>query len=258
MKSLEVNLRELRRSGRKALITYFVAGATKDWVRYVEAAVVGGADVVEIGIPFSDPMMDGAVIQEASLRALHARTTLDSILADLAGGDVDVPLIAMTYYNIFLHYGLERAAAGMREYGISGAIIPDLPLEEANDWRQACYNNDIATVLLVAPSSPPLRSALIARASEGFVYAQARMSVTGASDERGDGARVVETVREATDRPAYIGIGVTTAEQAREAATKADGVIVGSALVQLMLDGAGPREVEEKVAEFRRSLDLRL
>lgn len=126
MKSLEKSLRELRASGRKAFVPYFVAGATPDWVRHVEAAAHAGADVIEIGVPFSDPMMDGVVIQEASLRALAAGTTIDSVCSDLADISTSVPLVVMTYYNLLLHYGLERVAGKLHESGISGAIIPDL------------------------------------------------------------------------------------------------------------------------------------
>jgi tryptophan synthase alpha chain len=109
VKTLEVELRALRESGRKALVPYFVAGATPDWVRHVEAAVQAGADAVEIGIPFSDPMIDGVVIQEAALRALAAGTTIDSLCAELASLSASVPLVAMTYYNMFHHYGLTRS-----------------------------------------------------------------------------------------------------------------------------------------------------
>ncbi|HEY5103935.1 MAG TPA: tryptophan synthase subunit alpha, partial [Acidimicrobiales bacterium] len=152
MKSLETRLRDVRTSGRKALVPYFVAGATHDWTRYVEAAVLGGADAIEIGIPFSDPMMDGVVIQEAALAALNRGTTLETICQELAALSVEVPLIAMTYYNVFLHYGLERAAGRLHDVGVSGAIVPDLPLEEANEWRRACDVNDVAAIYLVAPS----------------------------------------------------------------------------------------------------------
>jgi tryptophan synthase alpha chain len=255
VKSVETQLREVRDAGRKALVPYFVAGLTPDWVRHVEAAVQAGADAVEIGVPFSDPMMDGVVVQAGALRALERGTTLDSLCDDLAAISATVPLIAMTYYNIFHHYGLERSAGRLRSCGIGGAIVPDLSLEEAGPWRAACSEHDVATILLVAPSTPPERVQRVVDASEGFVYAQARMAVTGQAADIGDARRVVAAVREASDIPTYVGIGIATPELARDAATVSDGAIVGSALVRLILDGADAHEVETFVASFRRALD---
>jgi tryptophan synthase alpha chain len=255
VKSLEVTLRALRQRGQKALVPYFVAGATPDWVRHVEAAANGGADAIEIGIPFSDPMMDGVVIQEAGLRALHAGTTFESIGRDLASIDTDVPLIAMTYYNIFLHYGLERSAGRLHEFGLSGAIVPDLSLEESADWTTACAEHDIASIFLVAPSTPMKRIGEVAEHSEGFLYASARMAVTGASSDEGKGARVVANVRDVSDIPVYVGIGITTPEQAVATAAVSDGVIVGSALVKVVLEGASAQEVEGFVRSFRDAID---
>jgi tryptophan synthase alpha chain len=255
MKSLEVSLRALREGGRTALVPYFVAGATPDWVRHVEAAALGGADAIEIGIPFSDPMMDGVVIQEAGLQALHAGTTFESVGRDLAALDSEIPLIAMTYYNIFLHYGLERSAGRLHEFGISGAIVPDLSLEESHQWKAACATHDISTIFLVAPSTPPARIDEVAQHSEGFLYASARMAVTGASSDEGDGARVVSSVRDVSDIPVYVGIGITTPQQAAHIATVSDGVIVGSALVKVILEGASARDVEIFVRSFRDAID---
>jgi tryptophan synthase alpha chain len=255
VKGLEAQLRSVRDAGRKALVPYFVAGLTPDWVHYVEAAVLAGADVVEVGVPFSDPMMDGVVIQQGALRALQAGTTLESLCVDLASISASVPLVAMTYYNIFHHFGLKRAAGQLQSSGIGGAIVPDLSLEEAGPWRAACDEHDVATVFLVAPSTPPERVALVAGASEGFVYAQARMAVTGLAADIGDARRVVQSVRDAGDIPTYVGIGISTPEQAHDAARESDGVIIGSAFVQKVLDGASVRDIEIFVASFRRALD---
>jgi tryptophan synthase alpha chain len=255
VKTLEHELRQLRDGGRKLLVPYFMGGLTHDWTEHVEAAVLAGADAVEIGIPFSDPMMDGPVIQEAALRALARGTTLDAICDDLVRLDTKVPLIAMTYYNIVLHYGLDRCAGKLSSSGIKGAIVPDLALEETPPWVEACDGADVATVLLVAPSTPPERVDRLAAASQGFVYASARMAVTGASDGGGDGARVVRSIRRTSDVPALIGIGITTADQATQAANVSDGAIVGSALVQVLLDGGGAAEVEKFIRDFRSAID---
>jgi tryptophan synthase alpha chain len=232
-----------------------MGGLTADWTEHVEAALLAGADAVEIGIPFSDPMMDGPVIQEAALRALARSVTLDSICDDLARLDTAVPLIAMTYYNIVLHYGLERCAGKLRASRISGAIIPDLALEETGPWTAVCDEADVATVLLVAPSTPPERVDRLSARSQGFVYASARMAVTGKADGGGDGERVVGSIRRTSDVPALIGIGIATADQARDAAAVSDGVIVGSALVQVILDGGSASEIEAFIREFRSAID---
>jgi len=253
--SLEARLRTLREHGRKALVPYFMAGSSPDWVHHVQAAVAGGADAIEIGVPFSDPMMDGVVVQQAGLRALERGTTLESVLQDLALIDCDVPLIAMTYFNLFLHFGLERTAGRLRESGLSGAIVPDLSLEESGEWCAACDNHDVATIFLAAPSTPQHRLRLIAARSRGFIYASARMAVTGAATDVGDAERVVTGLREETDTPLYVGIGITTPEQAARTADFADGVIVGSALVKVILDGASITDVEAFIRTFRDALD---
>jgi tryptophan synthase alpha chain len=258
MKSLEVTLRAVRATGRKALVPYFMAGVTPDWTQHVAAAVHGGADAVEIGIPFSDPMMDGVVIQQAAEQSLAAGTNLDSICAELSGADLGAPLIAMTYYNLFHHYGLRRAAGLLRHGGVVGAIVPDLTLEESDEWRNACDETDIATIFLVAPSTTEDRFARLAEATQGFCYASARMAVTGRAQGGGDATRVVQAVRATSDIPTYVGIGITTPEQAHDAAERADGVIVGSALVDTILRGATPADTEAFIATFRRAIDNKL
>jgi tryptophan synthase alpha chain len=255
VKSLELHLRGLRDSNRTALVTYFMGGLTPDWTSHVEAAVHAGADVIEIGIPFSDPLIDGGVIQEAALRALKVGTTFDSICADLERLESSIPLVAMTYFNVFHHYGIDRSAGRLESSGILGAIVPDLALEETSEWMAACDQHDVATIFLVAPSTPPERIRSVGTASQGFVYATGRMAVTGKSIGENHARRVVESLRSVTTLPTYIGIGITTDQQAREAAAVGDGVIVGSALVQIILDGGGPKEIERFVGSFRSALD---
>jgi tryptophan synthase alpha chain len=255
VRALERRLRDLRAGGRTALVLYFVAGLTADWTRHVEAAAHAGADLVEIGIPFSDPMMDGVVIQEGALRSLARGTTFDTVCADLANLSENVPMVAMTYFNILHHYGLERAAGRLAAAGLSGSIVPDLALEESDKWRQASAEHDLATIFLVAPSTPPERVASLAGATEGFAYASARMAVTGEAADLGEAQAVVARVRAASDVPVFVGIGISTPEQARLAGSFADGVIVGSALVRVILEGGDPAETERSVAVFRRALD---
>ena len=255
MKTLEVTLRAVRDARRKALVPYFMGGLTPDWVHHVQAAIHAGADAVEIGIPFSDPMIDGVIIQEAAQRSLRAGTTLASICSDLAALETTVPCVAMTYYNVVLHYGLERAAGTLHDSGISGAIVPDLSLEEADAWIEVCDPRDVATVFLVAPSTSAQRIEQIAAKTQGFVYASARMAVTGPAADIGDAQRVVQAIRATSDIPALVGIGIATPALAEMAAGVSDGVIVGAALVRLILDGAGPPEIESFVSSFRRAID---
>jgi tryptophan synthase alpha chain len=253
--SLEGQLRAVRDNGRKALVPYIVAGTDDAWKDYVRAAAFAGATAIEIGIPFSDPMMDGVIIQEASDKALRNGATFGSILQEMSDLEVEVPLLVMTYYNIFHHYGLERASIELAEVGVTGAIVPDLSLEEIDQWQSVVNRSDIATVLMVAPSTPRERVTRLADRTQGFAYAQGRMSVTGMTTDDGNGGIVVERIREVSDVPVYIGIGVSTAEQASAAASVSDGVIVGSALVRRILDGEGAIGVEKFVGELRRAID---
>jgi tryptophan synthase alpha chain len=255
MKSLESSLRDIRSQGRKALVPYFMAGVTADWKTHVHAAVHGGADVVEIGVPFSDPLMDGVVIQTAGLQSLSNGTTFASVCAEVAGEDFGVPIVVMTYYNLFHHDGEERAVGRLVDAGFQGAIIPDLTLEESSTWRSFADAKDFATINMVAPSTPTARIQKLVAATEGFCYASARMAVTGAASDGGDGQRVVAAIRAASDVPTYVGIGITTPEQAAEAARSADGVIVGSALVDRILRGATAEDVELLVSTFRVAID---
>ncbi len=255
MTTLDERLGALRDGGRRALVPYLMAGVRPDWGRLLEALVAGGADAIEVGLPFSDPMMDGPVIQEAALAALAAGTTFDSVVAELASLDLGVPLVAMTYCNVVYHYGLERAAGRLREAGVLGAILPDLALEELGEWSAAGDDADLATVLMVAPATPPERVAAVVERSRGFVYAAARMAVTGAADGLGDGAAVVARIRAVSRTPAYVGIGIASPEQARAATRVADGAIVGSALVRRVLDGSSPEEVQSFVRGLREAID---
>ncbi len=227
-----------------------------EWLLTLEALAGAGADAIEVGIPFSDPMIDGPIIQEASLRALERGTTPDGILADLSRVDVGVPLVVMTYYNLIYRAGHARIAGLMHESGVSGAIIPDLPLEEVGSWAVAADAADVATVLLVAPSTPTDRIGPICDRSRGFVYGVGRMGVTGERAVLAESAREVATrIRAVTDLPVCVGIGVSTPEQAATVCEVADGVVVGSALVRRLLEGEGPDGAAEFVSGLRQALD---
>ena len=253
---LETVLTARRDAGHKLLVPYVTGGMDADWLLTVEALAGAGADAIEVGIPFSDPMIDGPTIQEASLRALERGTTPDGILADLSRIDVGIPLVVMTYYNLVYRAGHDRIAGLMAESGVSGAIIPDLPLEELGPWARAADHADVATVLLVAPSTPAGRIAAVCRRSRGFVYAVGRMGVTGEQAELAESARqVAQRVVEATDLPVCVGIGVSSPAQAVAVCEVADGVVVGSALVRRLLEGGGPDGAAAFVSSLRRALD---
>jgi tryptophan synthase alpha chain len=252
---LEAHLRAGRASGRKLLVPYVTGGLGREWPDVVRAVIDAGADAVEIGIPFSDPIMDGRTIQEASQRALDLGATPIGVIDALAALDSPVPLIVMTYYNLIAHMGHTRAASAMRDSGIAGAILPDLPLDELDGWGDAADAAGVATVLLAAPTTPDDRLKAICERSRGFVYGVSLLGVTGErsalpvhAEQMGKRCKAV------TDRPVLLGVGISTPEQAAQAAAFADGVIVGSALVRRLLDGGGPDEAAAFVSTLRAAL----
>jgi tryptophan synthase alpha chain len=253
---LESALRGARDRGRKLLVPYVTGGLGADWCDTVRAAAAAGADAIEIGIPFSDPVMDGPTIQQASDAALKAGATPQSILDELRTLDAGVPLAVMTYANIAYRMGWERFAQNLHRAGVSAAILPDIPLEEAEPWCRAADGASIETVLLAAPTAPDERLPRICRRSRGFVYAVGLLGVTGVRAELAATAEVIaKRLKDVTDVPVLVGVGISTPDQAVQACRVADGVVVGSAVVQRMLDGAGPDGVGALVEAFRRALD---
>jgi tryptophan synthase alpha chain len=252
---METALRARRDGGGKLLIPYVMAGMTDDWVEVLQAIAAAGADAIEVGLPFSDPMMDGPVIQAAGIAALGRRPSIQGLLDRLATADLDIPVAVMTYYNLVFRFGHRRFAAALTAAGVSAAIVPDLSLEELGPWAAAADAGGIETVLMVAPSTPPARVAAIAARSRGFLYAVSRMGVTGERAALGEAAAaVVARARAVSDLPICAGIGISTPEQAREVCEVADGVVVGAALVRRLLDGAGPEGAAEFVGELRGAL----
>jgi tryptophan synthase alpha chain len=253
---LEAALRAARASGRKLLVPYITGGLGDDWLDTVRAAAAAGADAIEIGIPFSDPVMDGPVIQAASEQALRAGATPQSILAALRDHDAGVPLAVMTYYNICFRMGHERFAAVLHDSGIEAAILPDLPLEEVGPWAAAADAAGVETVMLAAPTAPDDRLPRICERARGFVYAVGLLGVTGERAELAASATVIAgRLKAVTDKPVLIGVGVSNAEQAVEASRVADGVVIGTSVVRRMLEGEGPAGVGAYVAEVRKALD---
>lgn len=253
--ALERALRARRDDGRKLLVPY-ITGGLGDWAEAVRAVAAAGADAIEIGIPFSDPVMDGPVIQEASERALADGATPASILDTLRIIDAGIPLAVMTYYNVCFHMGHERFARTLVESGVAAAILPDLPLEEVGPWAEVADDVGVETVMLAAPTAPDERLPRVCARARGFVYAVGLLGVTGERDRLASSALVIaERLKAVTDKPVLIGVGISNAEQAVQASSVADGVVIGSAIVRRLLDGSGPEGAAKFVAEVRHALD---
>jgi tryptophan synthase alpha chain len=256
--ALEVRLRERRDAGAKLLVPYLTGGLDGSWIDALGAVADAGADAVEVGIPFSDPVMDGPVIQQASQQALRHGATPHSVISEASKFDGDVPLAVMTYVNLVGHTGYRRFAAALADAGIAGAIVPDLPLDELGPWADAADAHGVETVLLAAPTTPDDRLAAICARSRGFVYAVSLLGVTGERDTLATrAADVARRCRAVTDVPVLLGVGISNAEVAIAACEHADGVVVGSAIVRRLLDGGGPEAAGELVAGLRAALDDR-
>lgn len=258
MNPLEEHTRRLRDGGRKILAPYVTGAITGDWTDLLRAAADAGADVIEVGLPFSDPMLDGPTIQRASDRALARGATVDGILGDLARLDLAVPLVAMTYANLVFRRGPQQFCAHLRAAGVRGLIVPDAPVDEAGRLSTAAAAEGVDLVLLASPSTSADRRREIAGRSRGFVYAVSVMAPTGEQRALPESAgELSRSLREAADLPVLLGFGVSSAGAAAAAAAQADGVIVGSALMRGVLDGASPADVGATLAEMRTALDSR-
>lgn len=233
---------------RKLLIPYITGGVVRDWSAYLTAFADAGVDLIEVGLPFSDPTVDGPTIQQASDTALARGATPTSVLSELAATGVGLPLIASTYANIALRPGFGDA---LRAANVTGLIVPDLPLDELAGLSVP----GVEVSLLASPATPDDRLAEIGRRSQGFVYAVSIMGTTGERDRLASSAAALTArVKEVTDLPVLLGFGISTPRQAAEAAAIADGVIVGAAVMRRILDGAGPAEAGAFVASLRAAL----
>lgn len=222
----------------KAFIAFITCGDPdlETTAAAVRAAVANGADLIELGIPFSDPTAEGPVIQAANLRALRGGITTDKIFDFVKElrSDVKVPMVFMTYANVVFSYGAERFISACKEIEIDGLILPDLPFEEKEEFLPFCHKYGVDLVSLIAPTSEN-RIAMIAKEAEGFLYIVSSLGVTGMRSEiKTDLASIVKVVRENTDIPCAIGFGISTPEQAKKMANISDGAIVGSAIIKLL------------------------
>jgi tryptophan synthase alpha chain len=255
MSRISQTFEHLQKTHERALIPYVTAGdpdleMTK---RLVREMVRRGGDIIEIGVPFSDPLADGPIIQRASQRALQGGTTLRKILQTVSElrHEVDVPLVLMTYYNPVFRYGEEAFVADALDAGVDGIIVPDLPPEEGQSIIELTTDTPLEMIFLAAPTSTSARLALISEASRGFIYYVSRLGTTGVRDHLADDLRIMlEKVRASTSKPIAVGVGVSTPEHVRLVAELADGVVVGSAILKLIEDLEDRADRLEHVGDF--------
>ncbi|MHB9132784.1 MAG: tryptophan synthase subunit alpha [Armatimonadota bacterium] len=258
MSDIAVRFAECRARGEGALVAYLMAG-DPDAGRGLTAlcaVAAGGADVIELGVPFSDPMADGRVIELAAIRALQAGIHLPEIFAMVKAfrKEYDTPLLFMTYWNPILQYGIERTCREATAAGVDGLLISDLPPEEAADWLAAARAAKLDTIFLLGPTSPESRIRLVIQEGSGFIYCISRLGVTGARTELPpDLFALIDKIKALTDKPVAVGFGISTPEHVAQVCSHADGAIVGSALVKTIADNADG-DLYGAVTEFVHSL----
>ncbi len=261
MTALDQLFVKVRAENRAALIAYIPAGfpSQEGCHRVIAAFIEGGVDAIEIGYPYSDPVMDGPTIQAAAVTSLANGTGAQEVLAALKVAAASVPAVVMTYWNPIERFGVADFADAIAANGGSGVITPDLTIEESVGWIGAAENSTISPIYVVAPSTKDARLAQVTAKCGGFVYAASLMGVTGARASVSSGAAdLVARVRKTTDLPIAVGLGVSTREQAKGVAAYADGVIVGSAFIKVLQDAtseeAGLRAVTELVRELAKGV----
>jgi tryptophan synthase alpha chain len=259
MTRLESTFAQLREANSPGLVTYITAGdpdldRTAGILRALDRA---GADVLEVGVPFSDPLADGPVIQRATERALAAGTTLTGVL-DLLNSlraEIAAPVVIFSYANPILRLGAERFADRAREAGVDGVLVLDLPIEEAEEFRTMLARRGIDTILLLSPTTTDDRLRRAAALGSGFLYAISRLGVTGARDALAVGAReMVERIRKVSDLPVALGFGISKPDHVREVGQWADAAVVGSALVDVIAREGASRDLNTRVEEYVRWL----
>ncbi len=263
MNRLDARFSELKDKGEKALIAYIMAGdpSLSDTERLVLELEQTGADIVELGVPFSDPIADGPVIQRAAERALRGGTSLRKILAAVASlrAKTQIPLVLMAYYNSIHAFGVSDFCRAATRAGVDGLIVPDMPPEEAGALDAEASKSGLCIIYLLAPTSTPDRRAMVARRSRGFVYYVSLTGITGAKLTDLDGVKKnIEHIRKAATVPIAVGFGVATPDDAAKVGATADGVIVGSAIVSRIGDHQQDSRMAEEVGRFVRALKAAL
>ncbi len=237
MSKISEKFKSLQEEGRKALIPYITAGdpsfeATEEMIYSLEE---GGADIIELGIPYSDPLADGPVLQKSAGRALSGGVKIRGIFAlvEKVRKNTQIPLVFLTYYNCIYNYGIENFINDCNNTGVNGIIMPDLPPEESKCYKEKAHRRDIDTIYLLAPTSANERIKIVAASTSGFIYCVSLTATTGARDSLSSGLKdFISRVRKETELPLCVGFGISSPQQAKEVVSFADGVIVGSALVE--------------------------
>ncbi len=246
---------ELRNSGRKLLVP-FMTGGISHWSDALLAFEESGADAVELGIPFSDPVMDGPIIAAANDEALSNGTLPSTLLKKVKSLGLSIPALIMTYSNIAFRPGFKKFARSLKSAGVEGAILADMPYELATDWIAAADEADISAVLLAAPTADDERLQNIANLSKGFIYAVGLLGVTGERKSLAKSSiEIAKRLKQITNTPVLVGVGISTPAQAQQACEFADGVIVGSALVRKLMEEKDAGALGALVGDFRKALD---
>ena len=260
---IDRKFRELKRKKKKAFIAFIMAGdpslaVTKKLISELEDS---GADIIELGVPFSDPLADGPTIQRASERALKKGVNLNSVfnLVKSARVYTEIPIVFLTYYNLVLHYGLSRFIEKARHSGMDGVVIPDLPPEESFELRRIAAKNNVAIIHLAAPTSSEKRLKNIAASSTGFIYYVSLTGTTGARKKLPKEITAsLSRIRRITRKPVCVGFGISTTGQVKTISRSADGVIVGSAIIKVIEKNIGKKDLVKKVGGFVKGLSLGL
>ncbi len=258
MNRIEQRFRQLKEEKRKAFIPYIMAGdpSLKDTERLVLILEESGADIIELGVPFTDPLADGPVIQAAAFRALSQGVTLRKVIKTVKGirKRSEVPIILMTYYNPVYKYGLERFINDASRAGVDGLIVPDLPPDEAEELIRYARNRDISTIFLLAPTSTDDRIRLVCKNSTGFIYYVSITGITGSQLRVGrDMKAMINKIKHMSRKPVAVGFGVKRPEEARTVAAIADGVIVGSSIVKMINDNE--KGLRRYLKSLRKAID---
>ena len=259
MSRIRETFAKLKRSGRGAFIPFITAGDPdlKTTELLLHELAAAGAEVIEVGVPFSDPVADGEIIQRASERALRNRVAVTDVLGCIANvrRQINATVVLFSYFNPLLQFGTERLVAEAKRAGADGILVTDLIPEEAGAWIEIVKAAGVDPIFLVAPTTSDERLERIARYAEGFIYAVARMGVTGVRDQIARDAEVlVQRVRRVSDLPVAVGFGISTAEQVRQVWRFADGAVVGSAIVREIENASGQPDLVKRVGNFARSL----
>lgn len=259
MNRIDKEFKELREKGKKAFIAFIMAGDPSITItkKLIFELHKQGVDIIELGIPFSDPLADGPTIQKASERGLKSKTTLSVVfnLVRNAGLEIHIPIVFLIYYNLVFHYGLERFVKDASIAGVDGVVIPDLPPEESKELRAIAKKHKFSVIHLLAPTSSGDRIRKIADASSGFIYYVSLTGTTGARKKLPDElVASLKGIKRTTKKPVCVGFGISTPQQVKEVQKIADGVIVGSAIIKVIEQNIGKKDLVKKVGRFVKRL----